>query len=97
MFTDGNAFTAPADFSALGSTDRDVRHLINRLRLEFRTASQRQLEEAVEAAARSTNTYSPEKILQVARATLAELLTPAADRPDAPPTDSEPPFRATVA
>ena len=96
MFTDGNATSAASDFSALGSTERDIRHLINRLRLEFRTASQRQLEEAVNAAVKSTNTYSPEKILQVARTTLADLLTPAVDRPDAPPTDSEPPFRTTV-
>jgi len=96
MFTDGSPSTAPSDFSALRSTDSDARHIVNRLRLEFRTASQRQLEEAVEAATKSTQTYAAEKILQVARVQLAELLTPAADRISAPPSDSEPPFRATV-
>jgi hypothetical protein len=76
------------------SADHEARHLVNRLRLEFRTASQRQLEDAVDAASKAANTYSGEKILQLARASLTELLTPSAVQPDAT-EGSEPPFRAT--
>jgi hypothetical protein len=79
---------------ATTAANQESRHLVNRLRLEFRTASQRQLEDAVEAAAKTANTYAGEKILQLARASLGQLLTPSADRPEAT-EESEPPFRAT--
>ena len=80
------------------SAETESRHLVNRLRLEFRTASQRQLEDAVAAAMNAFDTYVGEKVFQHARATLEQLLTPAMDRlPDQATADSEPPFRTDVA
>ena len=87
VFSFDNTVATPA-------ANQESRHLVNRLRLEFRTASQRQLEDAVEAAAKAAETYAGEKILQLARASLQQLLTPSADRPAAT-EDSEPPFRST--
>jgi hypothetical protein len=77
--------------SAASTSDQELRHLVNRLRLEFRTASQRQLVDAVESAFKSTTTYSGEKTIQLARLHLDHLLKSrlefAADEP------TEPPFR----
>ena len=81
------------------SVEAESRHLVNRLRLEFRTASQRQLEDAVAAAMNAFDTYVGEKVFQHARAALEQLLTPAMDRlsGDQSTAGSEPPFRADVA
>jgi hypothetical protein len=78
------------------SPESEARHLINRLRLEFRTASQRQLEDAVTAAVSSTPGAPGEKIFQLAKASLEQLLTPSLDRLPDQPVHSEPPFRTEV-
>ncbi|MGC4071831.1 MAG: hypothetical protein QM760_04825 [Nibricoccus sp.] len=75
------------------SAESATRHLINRLRLEFRTASQRQLEDAVSAAINTATSHSTEKILQLARASLEQLLKPGLERSLEEPSNSEPPFR----
>jgi len=74
------------------SAESETRHLINRLRLEFRTASQRQLEDAVSAATNGASIHSAEKIIQLARASLDQLLTPVLEET----TSTEPPFRAEI-
>ena len=92
MFYENNV---ASDFSfqvglPASSPQNAARHLINRLRLEFRTASQRQLEDAVNAALAAD---TGEKAFQLARLSLAQLLTPKQDELESSPTESEPPFR----
>jgi hypothetical protein len=98
MFYENNITT---DFSFEGglsttSPENETRHLINRLRLEFRTASQRQLDDAVADACKMAPSVNGEKALQLARQSLENLLTPALDRDSHAPGNSEPPFRVEV-
>jgi hypothetical protein len=95
--TDNRPFDLSNTMDGQAAADRDMRHLINRLRLEFRTASQRQLEDAVLAAAQAANTYSSEKLLQLARTHLHDLLTPQPVRDLANERILTPAFRADPA
>jgi hypothetical protein len=79
--------------NASHTVEHERRHLLNQLRLEFRTASQRQLVDAADAAFESTRAYADEKTLREARLLLSRLLRPARETPD-DPGPSEPPFRA---
>jgi hypothetical protein len=83
---------------ASSTPESETRHLVNRLRFEFPTATQRQLENAVADACEGATVYAGDKVYQRARANLRALLVSSFERnlshgeTGAPPT-----FRAKVA
>ncbi len=81
---------------ASSTPESETRHLVNRLRFEFPTATQRQLENAVADACEGATVYAGDKVYQRARANLRALLTPAFHHAD-DETEIDPPFRAKVA
>lgn len=84
---------------AASTPESETRHLVNRLRFEFPTATQRQLETAVADACEGATVYAGDKVYQRARANLRALLIPAFDRSQEEDehAETEPPFRAKVA
>lgn len=101
MFYEANSAAAAFSFEnglATSTPESETRHLVNRLRFEFPTATQRQLENAVTNACEGATVYVGDKVYQRARANLRALLASSVDRDRAhEETETAPPFRAKVA
>ncbi|ATC63166.1 hypothetical protein CMV30_03885 [Nibricoccus aquaticus] len=93
--SNSNGFSFEASLAS-STPESETRHLVNRLRFEFPTATQRQLENAVADACEGATTYAGDKVYQRARANLRALLAPAFDNAEEE-METAPPFRAKVA